>query len=74
MIRPDGTIAEGVGSHPVDVISDTAAAIEDPDQPGHFTTEAVAAQGSDTDWLHFNLSVHALVSVRLARDLELLGF
>lgn len=74
VIRPDGTIADGSGDHPVDVISDTAAAIEDPARPGHFTAEAAAAQGGDTDWLHFNLAVHAIVSARLARDLALLGF
>ena len=74
VIHPDGTITPGTGGHPLDAISDSAAAIEDPSRPGHFTTEAVAAQGSDTDWLHFNTSVHALVSARLARDLELLGF
>ena len=74
VIHPDGTIIAGSGDHPVDVISDAAAAIEDPGRPGHFTSEAVTAQGSDTDWLHFNLSVHALVSARLVRDLALLGF
>ena len=74
VIRPDGTISEGAGAHPADVISDAAAAIEDPARPGHFTAEAVAAQGSDTDWLHFNLKVHALVSARLERDLAILGY
>lgn len=74
VIRPDGTVSEGVGAHPADVISDTAAAIEDPARPGHFTAEAAAAQGSDMDWLHFNLKVHALVSARLERDLAILGY
>lgn len=74
VIRPDGTVSEGEGAHPVDAISDTARAIEDPDRPGHFTAEAVAAQGSSTDWLHFNLKVHALVSARLERDLAILGY
>lgn len=58
----------------MDVISDSAAAIEAPYRPGHFTTEAVAAQGSDTDRLHYDSAVHGMVADRLVRDLELLGF
>lgn len=73
VIRPDGPIAEGSGGHPADVISDSAAAVEDSSRPGHFTPEAVEAQGSSSDWLHFNSNVHALVAARLTRDLEILG-
>lgn len=74
VIRPDGTISEGAGAHQVDVISDAAAAIEDPTRPGHYTQAAADAMGNHADWLHYNGAVHQMVADRLARDLELLGF
>ena len=58
----------------MDVISDAAAAVEDPDRPGHYTQAAADAMADWVDWLHYNGAVHQMVADRLARDLELLGF
>ena len=74
VIQQDGAIIGGAGGHPVYVISDAAAAVEDPDRPGHYTQAAADAMADWTDWLHYNGAVHQMVADRLARDLELLGF
>lgn len=72
VIRPDGTIKKGTGGHPIDVISDTGAAIEDPANPGYLTQAMYELTPGDT--LHPSAPVQAVLAQRLARDLEILGF
>ena len=72
VIRPDGTIKKGTGGHPIDVVSDTGAAIEDPDNPGYLTQAMYDLTPGDT--LHPSAPVQSVLAGRLARDLEILGF
>lgn len=70
VVRPDGTITPGNGEHPLDAVTDVAAAIES--SPGYLSAEAAAVIGGDR--LHPSSAVHAMLANRLARDLQLLGY